>query len=249
MRCPLSGSRADHAVTGIGHRAVSGLAREWPLWGWQADCFNVRLGSIHGIRTLQFFRFSIRVPSRSNSSLRGGFDRLLIFRRHERDQDPLGPSPRSSAPSCSPSSGGRPNGSAWRLAFQPQLGHPWFELLGWPVYQPPAFFWWWFAYDAYARRDLRRGRLHRRVRRDRRRRRRDRHVGVACAGDQEGHDLRLGAVGGDRARSARPACSAMTACCSAAGATNTFATTAPSMCCVSPRPDPAKASASWCRRC
>jgi type IV secretory pathway TraG/TraD family ATPase VirD4 len=21
----------------------------------------------------------------------------------------------------------------------------------WPLYQPPAFFWWWFAYDAYAR--------------------------------------------------------------------------------------------------
>jgi type IV secretion system protein VirD4 len=41
--------------------------------------------------------------------------------------------------------------TAWRLAFQPQLGHPWFEILGWPVYQPPAFFWWWFAYDAYAR--------------------------------------------------------------------------------------------------
>ena len=40
---------------------------------------------------------------------------------------------------------------AWRLAFQPQLGHPWFELLGWAVYQPTAFFWWWFAYDAYAR--------------------------------------------------------------------------------------------------
>ncbi|HZV06863.1 MAG TPA: conjugal transfer protein TraG [Gemmataceae bacterium] len=39
---------------------------------------------------------------------------------------------------------------ASRLAFQPQLGHPWFEILGWPVYQPPAFFWWWFAYDAYA---------------------------------------------------------------------------------------------------
>ncbi len=39
---------------------------------------------------------------------------------------------------------------AWRLAFQPQLGHPWFEILGWPVYQPPAFFWWWFAYDPYA---------------------------------------------------------------------------------------------------
>jgi type IV secretion system protein VirD4 len=40
---------------------------------------------------------------------------------------------------------------AWRLGFQPQLGHPWFDLFGWPVYQPPAFFWWWFAYDAYAR--------------------------------------------------------------------------------------------------
>ena len=32
-----------------------------------------------------------------------------------------------------------------------QLGLPWVKLLGWPVYQPPAFFWWWFAYDAYAR--------------------------------------------------------------------------------------------------
>jgi type IV secretion system protein VirD4 len=41
--------------------------------------------------------------------------------------------------------------TAWRLAFQPQLGPPWFEILGWPIYQPPAFFWWWFAYDAYAR--------------------------------------------------------------------------------------------------
>src|SRR5665213_1671449 len=41
--------------------------------------------------------------------------------------------------------------TAWKLGFQSQLGHPWFELLGWPVYQPPAVFWWWFAYDAYAR--------------------------------------------------------------------------------------------------
>jgi len=40
--------------------------------------------------------------------------------------------------------------TAWQLAFQPRLGHPWFTLFGWPVYQPPAFFWWWFAYDAYA---------------------------------------------------------------------------------------------------
>ena len=41
--------------------------------------------------------------------------------------------------------------TAWKLGFQPQLGHPWLDVFGWPVYQPPAFFWWWFAYDAYAR--------------------------------------------------------------------------------------------------
>jgi len=29
---------------------------------------------------------------------------------------------------------------AFRLGFQPQLGNPWFELSGWPVYYPPAFF-------------------------------------------------------------------------------------------------------------
>ena len=32
--------------------------------------------------------------------------------------------------------------TAWQLAFQPQLGRPWFILFGWPIYQPPAFFWW-----------------------------------------------------------------------------------------------------------
>jgi type IV secretion system protein VirD4 len=40
--------------------------------------------------------------------------------------------------------------TAWRLGFQAQLGTPWFKLFGWPVYQPPAFFWWWFSFDAYA---------------------------------------------------------------------------------------------------
>ncbi len=40
--------------------------------------------------------------------------------------------------------------TAWQLAFQPQLGRPWFEILGWPFYLPPAFFWWWFSFDAYA---------------------------------------------------------------------------------------------------
>ncbi|MCP3055740.1 conjugal transfer protein TraG [Aurantimonas marianensis] len=40
--------------------------------------------------------------------------------------------------------------TAWRLGFQPQLGAPWFEFAGWPIYYPPAFFWWWYFYDAYA---------------------------------------------------------------------------------------------------
>ncbi|PZV36406.1 conjugal transfer protein TraG [Mesorhizobium kowhaii] len=40
--------------------------------------------------------------------------------------------------------------TAWRFGFQAQLGTPWFELAGVPVYYPPAFFWWWYFYDAYA---------------------------------------------------------------------------------------------------
>lgn len=40
--------------------------------------------------------------------------------------------------------------TAWHLGFQAQLGQPWFLVLGFPFYLPPAFFWWWFAYDAYA---------------------------------------------------------------------------------------------------
>jgi len=40
--------------------------------------------------------------------------------------------------------------TAWQLGFQPQLGAPWFELAGIPVYYPPAFFWWWYFFDAYA---------------------------------------------------------------------------------------------------
>ncbi|MER9695953.1 conjugal transfer protein TraG [Mesorhizobium sp. M0179] len=39
---------------------------------------------------------------------------------------------------------------AWRLAFQPELGRPWFRLLGFPFYLPPSFFWWWYGFDAYA---------------------------------------------------------------------------------------------------
>jgi type IV secretion system protein VirD4 len=39
---------------------------------------------------------------------------------------------------------------AWRLAFQPELGTPWFRLFGFSFYLPPAFFWWWYGFDAYA---------------------------------------------------------------------------------------------------
>lgn len=40
--------------------------------------------------------------------------------------------------------------TAHALAYQPELGHPWFWLGRWPIYPPPAFFWWWFSFDAYA---------------------------------------------------------------------------------------------------
>lgn len=40
--------------------------------------------------------------------------------------------------------------TASALGYQPELGQPWFAMLGWPVYRPYDFFWWWFSYDAYA---------------------------------------------------------------------------------------------------
>ncbi|RAZ89460.1 conjugal transfer protein TraG [Mesorhizobium hawassense] len=40
--------------------------------------------------------------------------------------------------------------TAWRLGYQAQLGPPWFDLAGLPVYYPPSLFWWWYFYDAYA---------------------------------------------------------------------------------------------------
>ncbi|MGE6741193.1 conjugal transfer protein TraG [Allorhizobium pseudoryzae] len=39
---------------------------------------------------------------------------------------------------------------AWSLGYQPQLGPPWFEIFGTPIYYPPAIFWWWYFYEAYA---------------------------------------------------------------------------------------------------
>jgi type IV secretion system protein VirD4 len=40
--------------------------------------------------------------------------------------------------------------TAWRLAYQPQLGPAWFMIGHWRVYQPLAFFIWWFKFDSYA---------------------------------------------------------------------------------------------------
>ena len=40
--------------------------------------------------------------------------------------------------------------TAWRLAYQPQLGEPWLKLANLPLYPPPAFFLWWYWFDAYA---------------------------------------------------------------------------------------------------
>jgi type IV secretion system protein VirD4 len=40
--------------------------------------------------------------------------------------------------------------TAWRLAYQAQLGVPWTHIGSSPLYPPPAFFWWWFSYDAHA---------------------------------------------------------------------------------------------------
>jgi len=40
--------------------------------------------------------------------------------------------------------------AAAALAYQPELGAPWFLALGRPVYQPWALFGWWYHFDAYA---------------------------------------------------------------------------------------------------
>ncbi|WDA39311.1 conjugal transfer protein TraG [Sphingobium sp. YC-XJ3] len=40
--------------------------------------------------------------------------------------------------------------AAAMLAYQPQLGVPWFIAFGMPVYRPWAIFLWWYSYDAYA---------------------------------------------------------------------------------------------------
>jgi len=40
--------------------------------------------------------------------------------------------------------------AAAELAYQPELGQPWFTAFGHPVYLPWALFGWWFSFEAYA---------------------------------------------------------------------------------------------------
>jgi type IV secretion system protein VirD4 len=47
--------------------------------------------------------------------------------------------------------------TAAALGHQPQLGSPWFELSGAPIYEPWKLFEWWYFYDAYAPKVFERG--------------------------------------------------------------------------------------------
>ncbi|MCW2387141.1 type IV secretion system protein VirD4 [Sphingobium sp. B11D3B] len=49
--------------------------------------------------------------------------------------------------------------TAHALAYQAELGAPWFWLGPWPIYPPAAFFWWWFGFDAYAPKIFEKGAL------------------------------------------------------------------------------------------
>jgi len=40
--------------------------------------------------------------------------------------------------------------AAWKLAWQAELGRPWFILGRWPMYHPWSIFPWWYHFDAYA---------------------------------------------------------------------------------------------------
>jgi type IV secretion system protein VirD4 len=137
---------------------------------------------------------------------------------------------------------------AWRLAFQTQLGRPWFEFLGWPVYHPLDFFWWWFAYDAYARGTFVEGAyiassggIAAVV------------VAIAMSVWRAREAKRVTTYGSARwaeTREVREAgLTAMMERCSADGATSICVMMGPSMSCVSRRPDPVRGSGLSSPRC
>jgi type IV secretion system protein VirD4 len=137
---------------------------------------------------------------------------------------------------------------ASRLAFQTELGSPWFELLGFPVYHPPAFFWWWFVYDAYAR-DIfvegayiaASGGIAAVI------------VAIAISVWRAREVKRATTYGSARWAEARevrrPASLATMEHSSGDGETTICATTVRSMCCVSHRPDQARGSGLSSPRC
>ena len=139
---------------------------------------------------------------------------------------------------------------AWKLGYQPQLGQPWFELVpGVPVYLPPAFFWWWYAYDAYAPHVFVEGAYIAASGGIHLDRSRHRHVGMAGTRGEDRRNLWLGPLGDFSGGPCRGSLGAGRRRARPARAATTFATTAPSMCCASRRPGPARASASSCRPC
>jgi type IV secretion system protein VirD4 len=66
-----------------------------------------------------------------------------------RDQDSLGPDSDVFAIVLA-TVWGTTQWTSWRLAYQPELGAPWFWLFGSRIYVPLSFCWWWFSFDAYA---------------------------------------------------------------------------------------------------
>jgi type IV secretion system protein VirD4 len=70
--------------------------------------------------------------------------------------------------------------TAHALGYQPQLGAPWLDISGVPIYEPWKLFEWWYFYDAYAPDVFLRG---------------HRHVSLALTFGQARHDLRVGPLG------------------------------------------------------
>jgi type IV secretory pathway TraG/TraD family ATPase VirD4 len=130
--------------------------------------------------------------------------------------------------------------TAWRLGFQPQLGQPWFDLAGIPVYLPPIFFLWWFHFGAYAPNIFLEG------------------AAIASSGGFAAIAIAIGMSvwrareakafrptarpdGRQGTRFVRRGSSARTVSCSAASLANICVTTGRSTCCASPRPVPGRA--------
>jgi len=134
---------------------------------------------------------------------------------------------------------------AWSLGYQAQLGPPWFELFGTPIYYPPAIFWWWYFYEAYAPPIFAKGGI------------------IAASGGFIAIAFAIAFVWRARGRSASPPMARRDGLkpevkaglpipmvsSSADMTTSICGMMAPSMCCVSRRPVRARASAWWCRRC